>query len=98
MTFDDRLPAAGTAITHVLKWWDADDGTAHVDLFRGHVKADVRIHSTQQFGVDDEESINMGALLDMWNEGVIWVRGRYEDNSSDAQALLAAYKLWASGT
>ena len=92
------MPAAGTAITHVVKWWDHDvsELVSHLGLFRGHVKADVRLVSMGQFAVDDEESRNMGALLNMWNEGVVWIRGRFEDSSSDAQALLAAYKLWAS--
>jgi hypothetical protein len=95
----DDLPPAGTAITHVLKWYDFDDDgpVSHVGVFRGHVKADARIVTTRQFVVvDDEESRNMSTLLNAWNEGVAWIRGRYEDNSLDAHALLAAYKLWAS--
>jgi len=49
-----------------------------------------------QFSVDDEESQNMGRLLTMSTEGVVWIRGRFEDHSPDGQALLAAYRLWAS--
>lgn len=91
-----ELPSVGAAITHVFRWYDGDDGVPHVDLFRGHVKDGGVIRSTWQFVVDDEESRNMGALLNAWDEGVVWIRGRFEDRSSDAQALLAAYKLWAS--
>ena len=90
-----EMPAAGDAITHVFRWYD-NDIAPHLGLFRGHVKADGIVRSTSQFLVDDEESRNMGALLNLWNEGVVWIRGRFEDSSSDAQALLAAYKLWAS--
>jgi hypothetical protein len=93
------MPTGGTAITHVVKWWDhtsLSTSAAHVDLFRGHVKADARLVSMGQFSVDDEESQNMGRLLTMSTEGVVWIRGRFEDHSPDGQALLAAYRLWAS--